>query len=171
VDLGAGDEVGPVSGVLTRITLQTLVTGSYGTFDVGLSGTLLITGSPAEIIPLDAVLDAQVNVGQPTGDCPAAPLLPASDGDGFSNFVEIFMGTDPLDACPDDPSDDAWPPDINMDTRANVLDLMRFKKPVILSCSDDPSYDTRFDFDANGCINILDVMMYKPFILTQCVNP
>jgi len=42
------------------------------------------------------------------------------DNDGFENDVEQYLGTDPLDACPDNPSDDAWPLDNNVDGYVTV---------------------------------------------------
>ena len=46
------------------------------------------------------------------------------DGDGFSNLVEYFVGTDPCDNCSDDPSDDAHPADINNDTFFDITDIV-----------------------------------------------
>ena len=40
-----------------------------------------------------------------------------SDGDGFSNAVEISAGTNPLLGC----GINAWPPDINDDTVVDVI--------------------------------------------------
>jgi len=96
-----------------------------------------------------------------------------SDGDGFDDGVESYVGTDPLDDCPDDPSHDAWPPDLDIDTEVDIVDVLKFK-PLFLSglpCDGDPEYDNRFDLNANGCINIVDVLLYKPIIATQCTNP
>ena len=45
------------------------------------------------------------------------------DGDGFSNLLEFFVGTDPCDGCPDDPSDDANPADFNNDASFTGADL------------------------------------------------
>jgi C1A family cysteine protease/subtilisin-like proprotein convertase family protein len=103
-----------------------------------------------------------------------------SDGDGWSDGDEGYIGTDSLDACPDvvgspglcpGPScngDDAWPPDINVDTWANILDVLLYKPIMITSVPPSPA---RFDLNADGDINILDVLLYKPIIMTQCANP
>jgi len=105
-----------------------------------------------------------------------------SDGDGFDDAVEAYVGTDPLDDCPDvlgtpglcpGPScdgDDCWPPDLDVDREVDIVDVLKFK-PLILAgfpCDGDPAYDNRFDFTADGCINIVDVLQYKPVILTSC---
>ena len=93
-----------------------------------------------------------------------------ADDDGFDACVEDYVGTDFLDGCPDNSSDDAWPPDINKDTWVSILDVLLFK-PVIVSDVGDPNYDPRFDLNADESISILDVLLYKPVIMTQCVNP
>ena len=103
--------------------------------------------------------------------------VPAGDDDcdGFTTAAEEYVGTDPLDACPEtstpnDEDPDAWPVDMDDDQDADIADVLKFK-PLILAgfpCVGDPAYDSRFDFNANGCINIADVLLYKPFILTSC---
>jgi len=89
------------------------------------------------------------------------------------------VGTDPLDACPDvvaspglcpGPScngDDCWPPDLDVDRDADIVDVLKFA-PVIMSSLGDPNYDKRFDLDADGDIDIVDTLKYKPVILTSC---
>ena len=56
-----------------------------------------------------------------------APLIDDAaldpDGDGFTNLVEFFVGTDPCDPCPDDPTDDANPADFNKDGLFTGFDL------------------------------------------------
>jgi hypothetical protein len=89
------------------------------------------------------------------------------DNDGFSDSVETYAGTDSLDACPDNSNDDAWPVDINMDTRVSIVDVLRFR-PVILTQIGDPNYDKRFDLNADGAVGIVDVLLFKPAINTQC---
>jgi hypothetical protein len=112
---------------------------------------------------------AEMTLG--TDPCSHDALLASdSDGDGFTDGLEQFLGTDPLDTCPDDPSDDAWPPDMNIDTSCNLLDLLQYR-PVILTEVGDPDYDQRFDLNADGHIDILDLLQYRPVILTQCTNP
>jgi CSLREA domain-containing protein len=46
-----------------------------------------------------------------------------SDTDGWSDAAEGVIGTDPLDACRDDPSDNAWPPDFNNDSFVDISDV------------------------------------------------
>lgn len=48
-----------------------------------------------------------------------------SDGDmdRFGDSLEERVGTDPLDDCADNPSDDAWPPDFNNDGSVTDFDV------------------------------------------------
>jgi hypothetical protein len=46
-----------------------------------------------------------------------------NDNDGWSDSAEGSIGTDPLDNCPDNPPDDAWPADINNDTFSDISDV------------------------------------------------
>ena len=59
---------------------------------------------------------------------------PDSDGDGWSNTSETTIGTDPLDACRDNSTDNAWPPDMDNDTDVDTADIApltaAFGKPV-----------------------------------------
>ena len=53
---------------------------------------------------------------------------------------------------------------------ADMADVLKFK-PLILSgfpCEGNPDYDSRFDFNASGCIDKADVLQHKPVILTSC---
>jgi len=93
-----------------------------------------------------------------------------SDTDKFTDHVELFVGTDPLDACSDDLIEDVWPPDIKIDRRVSIADVIVFR-PVMLTCNGDASYNKRFDLNTNGCIGIADVLKLRPVILTQCTNP
>lgn len=89
---------------------------------------------------------------------------PDDDNDAYGDIVEVSIGTDPLDACPDDPSDDAWPPDINNDGAVNVLDIYLYKGPIY------GSYDRRFDLNADGGVNVLDLWMYRSVIGMSCTQ-
>ncbi|MGQ9571872.1 MAG: C1 family peptidase [Dehalococcoidia bacterium] len=92
------------------------------------------------------------------------------DGDGFLDLDEVYIGTDPYDACTDEPDDlDACPFDINMDTWVNILDVLLYK-PKLWYCDPDPGYDRRYDVNVDGCIDILDVLLYKPVFMTSCAS-
>jgi hypothetical protein len=63
--------------------------------------------------------------------CDPCPENMDCDADGFSDSGELWIGTDPLDACPDDRDDAAWPPDIDNNAKINVLDIVKFRGPLI----------------------------------------
>jgi len=46
-----------------------------------------------------------------------------SDGDGWSDAAEGVIGTDPFDACADNPADNAWPADINNNHFSDTSDI------------------------------------------------
>lgn len=90
-----------------------------------------------------------------------------SDGDGFTDGKETFMGTLPLKPCPEtaapeDEDFDAWPPDFNDDKTVNILDMVRLAPPVFNAVPPDPDYRERKDLNADGAVNILDVVRLTP---------
>ncbi len=101
------------------------------------------------------------------GDTLVNTLDTDDDNDGFSDAVENYIGTDSLASCPTTPTHDAWPPDLNVDRRVNVLDLLMFKT-VLKTTSGQPRFDRRFDLDANGTINVLDMLLMKPYLNKKC---
>jgi len=88
------------------------------------------------------------------------------DADGFTDYVELYLPTDPDDACPDDPNDDAWPPDVNNDAEVDILDVLHYRWKLA-----PKPYDNRYDLNADGSVDILDVLLYRWFINTSCTNP
>lgn len=87
------------------------------------------------------------------------------DCDGFSDFAEFFVGTEPLDQC--GPS--AWPPDFDDSGTVNILDLVQLTPPVFGSTTGSPDYTVRKDFNGDGVINILDlVRMTYPIFGASC---
>ncbi len=104
-----------------------------------------------------------------TAPCVADPELALdSDADGWSDGKERYIGTDPDDDCPDDTSDDAWPPDQKNDGNVNILDVVKYR--LKLEFRGYP-YDPRYDLKADVNVNILDIVLYRPVILTSCTNP
>jgi hypothetical protein len=99
---------------------------------------------------------------------------PDLDKDGFDDDVELYLGTDPFDACPDDPADDAWPVDMNKDTYINVLDMFQFVLADVLGTElGDPEFDARFDLNVDESIDVLDLFQYVSLdvLATECTNP
>ena len=106
----------------------------------------------------------------PVGSAAQSEKQPAAgdpDGDGFSNKVERYVGTDPHDACPDNANDDAWPPDINRDTRVDVLDMVAYR-PILGSAKGDANFNKRFDLNADRIVNIADLLMFKSLLGLSC---
>jgi len=94
------------------------------------------------------------------------------DNDGWTDADENWIGADSLDACPENTSDDAWPPDVQNDGEVNVKDIVKFM-PVIMSRlggtdPNDYNYDRRYDLYVNARINIQDVLKLRPYILLTC---
>ena len=106
---------------------------------------------------------------------PAAPPY-TSDADAFPDRSETFIGTDPLDACPEpnvdpDPAtehhepgelyvagDNVWPPDLNNDRHVNITN------DIIGEALQFGSTEPRYDVDAqNGVVNIADVFKVASF--------
>jgi uncharacterized cupredoxin-like copper-binding protein len=99
-----------------------------------------------------------------------------SDGDGYTDAKEAFMGTDPLLACsidsiPDNEDPDAWPPDFNDDQAVNILDVFRLTPPVFNSSPPDPDYSQRKDLNADGTINIVDIFRLTPPVFNTSCTP
>jgi hypothetical protein len=92
-----------------------------------------------------------------------------ADADGFIDAVELHVGTDPLDACPDDPSDDAWPLDNNIDSTVTVVgDVLSFGGRVGATPG-DPEWWQRLDLNADGVITTVgDMLLYGGRIGESC---
>jgi len=114
------------------------------------------------------------DVGDADGDgewdafdpCPANPDC---DSDSFSDGVERYLATDPLDACPDDPSDDAWPLDPNMDCQVSIVgDVLNFRDRIGATPG-APNWWQRLDFNGDGQLSVVgDLLMYMNRIGETC---
>jgi putative hemolysin len=91
------------------------------------------------------------------------------DNDEFDDGIESYIDTDPLDDCPDGPSDDAWPLDINMDTIINLGgDLCSYSGKIGCDVATNPQC-RRLDLNADGLINLGgDVSLYIGKIGESC---
>jgi hypothetical protein len=105
--------------------------------------------------------------------CGEAYVISLGDSDGdtdnFLDVVELYLGTDPLDDCPDDPSDDAWPLDINMDTVITVAgDALNFRTRIGATPG-SPEWWQRLDLNADGAITVAgDALLYRGMIGESC---
>jgi hypothetical protein len=106
-----------------------------------------------------------------TNPCIANPEhAPDSDVDAYSDGVEQYLGTDPSDNCPDDPTDDAWPLDINMDTYVTVVgDVLNYTGTIGARWCGDGGWWTRLDLNADGVITVVgDVLRFSGKIGERC---
>ncbi len=139
------------------------------TADCGRYGILAIaTGDSSE----GTVTREQIDVFQvqAPGDAVRQPCNPDDDEDLFTDDDELnYLGTDPLDNCPDNTSDAAWPLDQNNDRVITITDVTRYTGKLFTSVtcpSADP--DCRLDLDTNGMILILDVFQYTGRLFATC---
>ena len=111
--------------------------------------------------------------GEGLGDaCDPCPSEVDCDGDQFSDYIELYVGTDPLDDCPDDDTDDAWPLDVNMDTFVTVVgDALNFRGRIG-AAPGDPEWWQRLDFNMDSQITVVgDALLYRGMIGESCTNP
>jgi hypothetical protein len=93
-----------------------------------------------------------------------------SDGDDFADWVEVCIGTDPYDDCPNVVgSHDAWPLDINMDRLITLCgDVVNYIGHVGATVG-DPNWWHRLDLNADGVINLGgDAFMFTAMIGETC---
>lgn len=93
-----------------------------------------------------------------------------SDNDGFADAVEEYLGTDALDACPDETGvHDAWPLDINMDRAITVAgDAINFRGRIGASPA-TAGWWQRLDLSMDGAITVAgDALMYREMVGESC---
>ncbi len=91
------------------------------------------------------------------------------DNDAFSDPVEVYVGTDPLDACADDPLDSAWPLDITNDRIITAAgDIIEFTSRLG-STSSSVNWSQRIDYNMDGQITIIgDVLAFRNKLGDTC---
>ena len=90
------------------------------------------------------------------------------DSDGFDGDVECYLGTDPLDSCPDDTSDDAWPPDFDMNTVVDVSDALIFLA-AFPSAEGGANYSQRLDLAGmDDVIDVSDALIFLAHFPGAC---
>jgi len=96
---------------------------------------------------------------QSTGACPTGGVsLPT-----FRDCIELFVGTDPLDACADtttqrDELVDKMPADLNDDRKVTSADVSSMKQAI------KGNYDQRYDLDASGRVDSADVAIVNSYV-------
>lgn len=89
-----------------------------------------------------------------------------TDGDGFTDFVEGYMGTDANLAC----GVNAWPPDLNNDGVVDSLDTTLIQGRYLTKVG-DANYEKRYDLNADGLINTLDLALVGKYYGKSCAQP
>jgi hypothetical protein len=88
----------------------------------------------------------------------------------FRDEIEAFVGTDPLDACPDNRSDAAWPPDFNNDRKVGFYDTVAL---LVRLGSEKGNwrYSPRYDLDADGRVGWRDALILARYLGETCTQP
>jgi len=87
----------------------------------------------------------------------------------FWDEVEVYLGTDPTDACPDGPTHDAWPLDIDMTGDISVTGDVFNYVGRIGARRGDPNWRQRLDLDGDGSLSVTgDAFMYVGRIGETC---
>jgi hypothetical protein len=135
-----------------------------------LAGRCSILGDPPEVCgngideDLDGQIDEEPDIDRDgISDCDD----PDDDGDEYADTVEQYIGTEPEDPCANHYQDTAWPPDFNNDRSVSITDILTFRGPFGTSAGSS-AYSERTDLDANGVINISDILRLKPDFGTAC---
>jgi len=101
------------------------------------------------------------------------PLDEDTDDDAFRDGVEVYLGTDPTDACPDVVgADDAWPLDVNVDGRVTVVgDVLAYSGRIGATGGPPPSanWRQRLDLNADNSLSVVgDVLKFSGKIGQSC---
>ena len=158
-DDGAHGDGAPDDGVYGN----SLVLAQCGQYALAASADIVLT----ELRHREAAIAPLVTV---PGDATMDPCLADDDDDGFDDDEELYVGTDPLDNCPDSPADAAWPLDVNNDGGINVVaDVLNFRGRIGATPS-APNWWQRLDFNGDGLISVVgDVLMYRGRIGETCI--
>ncbi|UCH87325.1 MAG: hypothetical protein JSU97_02745 [Dehalococcoidia bacterium] len=121
----------------------------------------------------DGVIDTDGCHDSPGDDYDGDSLGRIDPETGFPCFwdeVEVYLGTDPTDACPDSPTHDAWPLDMNMDRSVTVVgDVINYAGNIGAPVSGDPAVLQRLDLNVDGSITVVgDVLPFQGLMGLTC---
>jgi len=171
LDLTSGDDMVVTCGSATIQVLSgpievafcpfraTLPTGTITTISEWASCASEVTNSSESAGPI-IVNGIQIPPGHTERD---------DDADAFFTSVEQYLGTDHLDACPDGPSDDAWPLDIDRDGAVSGTGDAFNYVGRIGATPVSPNWWQRLDLDMDSAISVTgDVFMYVGRVGETC---
>jgi len=176
----------PTGGILGNLILQVIGDECGQTMlmdlDDGLpnspgSEATIFTGSGTTTINLT---ESQLFDGIHSETCPTPSPTPSptptpvdSDQDGWSDNGEGVIGTDAFDGCADNPTDDAWPADINNDTFVDVIgDIVTVANHFGGSVPPAPSRYNVAPDPPDGYIDVLgDMVRLAGLFGTSCAPP
>ncbi len=136
----------------------------------------------------EACLTGETTGGQPVEGCDTIRIVPPemdTDGDSqglgtppfFGDAVEASIGAGQFDGCPataiaNDEPVDAWAPDFNDTRMVDSLDAFllasRFGSAITLTADGRLPYLPRFDLNADGGINVLDMFIFARYFNKTC---
>ena len=90
------------------------------------------------------------------------------DGDGWATASETTIGTDPLDNCPDNTSDNAWPADINNDGFSDISDVSALTSVFGNAVPPAPARYNIAPDPPDGFVDITDVSRMVAFFGLGC---
>ena len=130
-----------------------------------------------DVLPLHPVQEEDLsdNVRKNFPDVTVAGAAVDSDGDGFGDGVETFVGALAAVPCASDPapnnepSPDAWPVDVNDNQLANTVDV-GFFLARLNAAEGELLYAPRYDLNHNGVINTNDIGRFVPFLNEECAS-
>ena len=128
-----------------------------------------------DVVPIPPVQEEDVlNLRNVRKSFPVVTVIgsgdPDSDGDGFSDLVESYVGTKPAAACSTtstagDEQPDASPADFDDGQTVDIIDVLAVR-PVFGTTV--PPTSLRYDLAPDGNVNIADILTLKPFFNKSC---
>ena len=98
-----------------------------------------------------------------------------TDGDGWSDALESYFGTDPVFACSantgaNNEPINHWPLDLNDDGKITVFDVVPFIPALSRYVGETPAATSNLDFKNDGRINTFDVVPFIPTLNRTCAD-
>jgi hypothetical protein len=134
---------------------------------------IYLVGNPTRFLPKAASEPIQPSPSSISGPINASPspavtsspsMQADDDQDGFSNSVELLMGTNPNKSCADSSTDNAWPVDTNNNQVINGGDVSK----IVPYVSGLLGYNKRYDLNLDGINNRADVDIIAKYFLQEC---